>query len=80
MIDLFGKRVSILQATDPTLIGTSGTIMLESMKMLYLATPTGLLSFQKHGSVVKVEESSKLVLCDSMQGRVEDRLTRRVKR
>ena len=80
MIDLFGRKISILNAADPTLIGAKGTVMLESMKMLYLATPTGLKSFQKHGSIVKLDETNDLVVCDSMLGRVEDRLTRRVKR
>jgi RNase P/RNase MRP subunit p29 len=80
MIDLFGRKVSILKANDPTLIGAKGTVMLESMKMLYLATPAGLRSFQKRGSVVKVEDTSEIVVCDSMLGRVEDRLNRRFKR
>lgn len=80
MIDLFGRKISILNAADPTFIGAKGIVMLESMKMLYLATPTGLRSFQKRGSVVKVEGTSDLVVCDSMLGRVEDRLARRVRR
>jgi RNase P/RNase MRP subunit p29 len=78
MIDLFGKRIALLNSSDPTTIGIKGTVMLESMKMIYLATPTGLKGFQKRGSVVRVEEEGNaLIICDSMMGRVEDRLNRR---
>ena len=84
VIDLFGKKISLLNASDPTTIGIKGTVMLESMKMLYLATPSGLKGFQKRGSVVRIEDDdhhqekrNSLIICDSMVGRVEDRLNRR---
>ena len=79
-LDLFGKKISFLNATDPTVIGVKGTVMLESMKMLYLATPGGLKAFEKRGSVAKIEGTDELIACYSMIGRVEDRLSRRVRK
>jgi RNase P/RNase MRP subunit p29 len=79
MIDLFGERVSIAASSDPTLIGVRGTVMLESMKMLYVSTPKGIVSFPKRGSVVRVIGSNELLACDSMVGRLEDRLLRRTR-
>ena len=79
-LDLFGRKISFLNASDPTAIGVKGTVMLESMKMLYLSTPAGLKGFQKRGSVARVDGTDELIACDSMIGRVEDRLSRRVRK
>ena len=76
MIDLIGQRVSIAGSSDPTLIGVRGTVMLETMKMLCLSTPGGLVRFQKRGSVVRIVDSDELLACDSVAGRPEDRLLR----
>ena len=76
MMDLFGRRVSIAASADPTLIGVRGTVMLESMKLLYLTTAKGILGVPKRGSVVRVLGSNELLECDSMVGRLEERLLR----
>ena len=79
MIDLFGVRVSIAGSSDPTLTGVRGTVVLESMKMLYLSTARGVLGVPKRGSVVRLIDSDELLACDSMVGRIEDRLLRRTR-
>ena len=80
MIDLFGRKIAIVNAADPTLVGMKGIVMLESMQMLQLETANGTRSIQKRGSVLKVEGTNDLVICDSLLGRLEDRLGRRTRR
>jgi RNase P/RNase MRP subunit p29 len=57
-------------------MGVRGTVVLESMRMLYLSTAKGMVSVPKRGSVLRVLGSKELLECDSMVGRLEERLTK----
>lgn len=76
MMDLLGKEITILRATDPSQVGMRGVLALESMKMLTISNGHSKRSIPKLGTVFLVNETGRLVLGTETIGRTEDRLAR----
>jgi RNase P/RNase MRP subunit p29 len=78
MKEMIGNRICILKCTNSQLIGTRGTLVFESMKMLHLNTPKRRLRLPKHGTIIQLEDG-EIILCEQMIGRLEERLIKGAK-
>ncbi|MBI3115718.1 MAG: ribonuclease P protein subunit [Thaumarchaeota archaeon] len=72
----FGEDVTVLQCTDPSIKGSRGRFVSESMKIIQLERKGRLISVPKNGSAILLEGSGEVLLCDEMVGRLEERLAR----
>jgi RNase P/RNase MRP subunit p29 len=75
-VNLIGRRVKILVATDPTQVGLSGELVLDSSKTLLLESHGRRLTIQKLGTVIELAERGEVIRGDDILGRVEERLAR----
>jgi RNase P/RNase MRP subunit p29 len=75
-VNLIGRRVKILVATDPTQVGLSGELVLERSKTLLLESHGRRLTIQKLGTVIELAESGDIIRGDEILGRVEERIAR----
>jgi len=76
MMPVIGKEVAIVQCSNATMVGLRGTVALESMHMITVVSGSRKLEIAKKGTVLKLQDSGKVVIGDEMAGRVEDRLSR----
>ncbi|MDA4114239.1 MAG: ribonuclease P protein subunit [Thaumarchaeota archaeon] len=76
MIGVLGRDVTIVQCSNPLMVGVSGTVALESMRMITIVSGTKKLSVPKMGTALQLRENGKVVIADEMNGRIEDRLSR----
>jgi RNase P/RNase MRP subunit p29 len=77
VIGMLGREVTVIQCTNPLMVGVQGTLVLESMHMLtVVSTPSRKLSLPKMGTVLQLKDSGKLVVADEMDGRLEERLAK----
>ncbi|MDA4135672.1 MAG: ribonuclease P protein subunit [Thaumarchaeota archaeon] len=79
MIDLIGKKMALVQCSDPSMIGVRGIYALESMKTITILSGNTKRTVQKLGTVLQVQDGGRLVVADEMVGRIEDRLARGAK-
>ena len=75
-MNLIGRRVKILVATDPTQVGLSGELVLERSKTLLLESHGRRLTIQKLGTVIELAERGDIIRGDEILGRVEERIAR----
>jgi len=75
-VNLIGRRVKILVATDPTQVGLSGELVLERSKTLLLESHGRRLTIQKLGTVIELAERGDIIRGDEILGRVEERIAR----
>ena len=78
MIRLLGSDVMVLRCTSsPQLVGTRGTVMLESMKTITIVSQDSRrLTLPKKGTAFQLSRSDEVVIADDMVGRLEERLAR----
>ena len=70
------KRVSVASSTDPTKVGRSGTVLLETAKTLLIGTRSGRVRVEKKGAAFILRDSGKVVVGDDITGRPEDYIGR----
>jgi len=75
-VNLIGRRVKILVATDPNQVGLSGELVLERSKTLLLESHGRRLTIQKLGTVIELAERGDIIRGDEILGRVEERIAR----
>ena len=75
-MNLIGRRVKILVATDPTQVGLSGELVLERSKTLLLESHGRRLTIQKSGTVIELAGRGEVIRGDDVLGRVEERIAR----
>ncbi len=75
-MNLIGRRVKILVATDPTQVGLSGELVLERSKTLLLESHGRRLTIQKLGTVIELGARGEVIRGDDVLGRVEERIAR----
>ena len=72
-MNVIGSMLTITKATDPAVVGRSGTVVLETMKTLLLATGPKTFRVAKAGSEFTVSGSGTKVTGLQLAGRLEDR-------
>ena len=75
-MNLIGRRVKILVATDPNQVGLSGELVLERSKTLLLESQGRRLTIQKLGTVIELGARGEVIRGDDVLGRVEERIAR----
>jgi len=75
-VNLIGRRVKILVATDPNQVGLSGELVLERSKTLLLESQGRRLTIQKLGTVIELAGKGEVIRGDDILGRVEERIAR----
>ena len=76
-MNLIGKRITVVRASDPTKNGIRGRIVMETSKTFLLDSDNGRLRLEKLGSMMVVSPGNEAVAGDELLGRPEDRLRRR---
>ncbi len=75
-MNLIGRSVKILEATDPTQVGLSGELVLERSKTLLLESHGRRLTIQKLGTVIELAGRGEVIRGDDILGRFEERIAR----
>jgi RNase P/RNase MRP subunit p29 len=73
-MNLVGQSVFVVGASDPTMAGLRGVVVLETARTLVLQEDTKYLRIQKKGTVLMLADSKENIAGDDIQGRLEDRL------
>jgi RNase P/RNase MRP subunit p29 len=78
MIRILGSEVIVIKcASCPPVVGTEGTVVLESMRMLTIVSPnSGKRMIPKRGTALLLKNTNELVIADEMKGRLEERLAK----
>ena len=76
-MNLIGERVKVLSASDPTLAGMTGMVVLETANTLKLQTLEKNMRIPKLGSAFILLGSGKIVTGVDIVGRLQDRLGKR---
>jgi RNase P/RNase MRP subunit p29 len=76
-MNVIGERVKVLSSTDPTFIGRTGVVVLESANTLTLASDGVNTRIQKAGLALMLAGSGRVVAGVDIAGRLQDRLRRR---
>jgi RNase P/RNase MRP subunit p29 len=79
VIDLIGKKMAVVQCSDPSMVGIRGIYALETMKTITILSGSKNRTVQKLGTVLQVQDGGRLVVANEMIGRIEDRLARGAK-
>jgi RNase P/RNase MRP subunit p29 len=72
-MNVIGKKATIVASTDPTKLGVSGLVVLETSRTLMLQDGRRQLRVEKAGTFLKVSGTSTVLSCSEMLGRLEDR-------
>jgi RNase P/RNase MRP subunit p29 len=75
-MNVIGERVRVLSSSDPTKVGRTGRVLLDSAKTLVIETPGRTLRVEKSGSAFLLLDSGKVLTGSDIYGRLEDRLGR----
>ncbi len=75
-MNLIGRSVKILDATDPTQVGLSGEVVLERSKTLLLESHGRRLTIHKLGTVIELAGRGEVIRGDDILGRFEERIAR----
>jgi RNase P/RNase MRP subunit p29 len=73
-MNVIGRLVTVVDASDPTIAGRSGEVILETAKTLLLSKKGEDFTIQKKGTVLILADSNEIVTGDDIMGRLEDRL------
>lgn len=77
MMPVLGRQVTVVScASSPGLVGTTGTVVLESMRMLTIVSQSSKLEVPKRGTALRLEGTHKIVVGDEMLGRLEERISK----
>ena len=76
-MSFIGEKIKVLGATDPTVIGKSGTVVLETANTLTLQSLGKNLRIGKTGISFMLVGSGKVVTGADILGRLQDRIGRK---
>lgn len=74
---VIGEEVKLLSASDPTLAGKTGTVVLETARTLVLRSMGRNLRIQKQGTALMLMSTGRIVAGLDIAGRLQDRIGRR---
>lgn len=72
-MNVIGERLTVLSSTDPSKVGITGVVLLETAKMLVLDSHGRTLNVEKAGNAFKVSGSNRVILGLDLSGRLENR-------
>jgi len=72
-MNVIGERLTILRSSDPSKEGRSGTVLMDTAKMLVFNSEGRTLRVEKRGNVFQFSGTGRLVLESDISGRLEDR-------
>lgn len=72
-MNVVGERLSVVQSTDPSKIGMSGVVLLDTARTLLVKSGGRNLRVEKEGSVFIIDGSKRIVTGSDISGRLEDR-------
>ena len=75
-MNVIGERVVVMGASDPTLVGRTGTVVLETANTLILDSLGKTLRIAKSRASFKLLGTGKVVSGLDIAGRLQDRLGR----
>ena len=76
-MNVIGERLTVLTSHDPTKVGITGTVTLETLNTLLLNSSGRTLRVEKGGSAFMLLNSGKVLTGVDLAGRLPDRLGRR---
>jgi RNase P/RNase MRP subunit p29 len=72
-MNVIGERLTVLSSTDPSKVGRTGIVLLDTAKTLVLDSNGIALRVEKTGNVFRVPGSNKVITGAEITGRLEDR-------
>jgi RNase P/RNase MRP subunit p29 len=75
-MNLIGQRVKILSSNDPTKIGRTGKVVLESERTFLVDSDGRTIRVEKLGSAFQIFENGRIIPGDDLAGRLQERLGR----
>jgi RNase P/RNase MRP subunit p29 len=79
VIDLMGRKVAIVQCSDPSKVGMRGLFALETMKTVTILSNGSAKTVPKVGTVFQLQDNGKVIVGEETLGRLEDRIARGAK-
>ncbi|MDG6990111.1 MAG: ribonuclease P protein subunit [Nitrososphaerota archaeon] len=76
-MNIIGENVKVLSSPDPTLIGRTGIVVLDTANTLTLSSFGRNFHIAKSGAALMMLGSGKIVTGLDIAGRLQDRLGRR---
>ncbi len=76
-MNLVGEKVTVVSSCDPTTVGRSGLVVLETAKTLVVDSGGRTIRLPKSGSVFRVSGSGAVLAGSDIAGSLEDRWKRR---
>ena len=76
-MNVIGEMVNVLASKDPTKVGRSGRVLLDTANTLLLDEGGRVLRVEKVGSAFMIMGSGKIVTGSDIAGRLQDRIGRR---
>ena len=76
-MNLIGERLKVLGSADPTHLGKTGLVLLETANMLVVDSGGRVVSLAKRKGAFELLASGKIVAGPDIEGRLQDRLARR---
>lgn len=72
-MNVVGERITVLTSSDPTKVGMSGQVVLETAKTLLLDIGTRVVRVEKSRAAFLLNRSKKVVTGSDIEGRLQDR-------
>ena len=76
-MNVIGEKLTVLTSADPTKVGVTGRVLLETLNTLVVDSGGRALRVEKAGAAFKLVDSGRVVTGSDIAGRLEDRLGRR---
>ncbi len=75
-MNVIGERLKIISSTDPTKVGRTGVVLLESAATLVIDSGGKTIRVEKHGLAFQLLNSGRVFTGADIAGRLQDRLGR----
>jgi RNase P/RNase MRP subunit p29 len=72
-MNVIGERLTILASTDPSKVGMTGIVLLDTARTLVLDSNGRVLKVEKAGNVFQVSGTDTVITEADITGRLEDR-------
>jgi RNase P/RNase MRP subunit p29 len=78
MNPVLGNEVTVVAARDAGTVGVRGVLALETAHMLKILALRGrhVTSIPKMGTALRDEQTGRIIICDEMYSRLEERIAR----
>ncbi len=75
-MNVIGQRLTVLTSPDPTKVGITGRVLMETLNTLLLDSSGRALRVEKQGSAFMLLDTGKVLTGLDLAGRLQDRLGR----